>query len=111
MKDEIERTPLLADRVESGFELSILQHVERQEQRRFEFARERFDEALRLVVEIGDGEFCAEPPERLGAPPGDRLVVGDSYDQALLAFEEFRRFANLRDHDLLPAPAFGASWM
>ena len=65
-------------------------HVQRHEDRRLELARQRLDEALRLLVEIGDRELGAERAEGLGAAPGDRLVVGDADDQALLAFEQRR---------------------
>ena len=50
--------------------------------------RERLDEFLRLVVQIGDGQLGAEGAEGLGAAPGDRLVVGNADDEAFLAFEK-----------------------
>ena len=49
---------------------------------------ERIDVALRLFVEIGDGEIGAEGVKGLGASPGDRLVVGDAGDERLLSLEQ-----------------------
>ena len=63
-------------------------HVHRHEDRRLDLAGQRLDVGLRLVVEVGDRELGAEGAEGAGAAPGDRAVVGDADDQALLAFEE-----------------------
>ena len=86
--DEIELAPVLADAFEHRLHLAGRVHVERHEDRRFELAGQRLDVFLRLVVEIGDRELRAERPERLGATPGDRVIVGDADDQSLLAFQQ-----------------------
>ena len=49
--------------------------------------RQRLDVLLGLFVQIGDGEIGPERTKRLGAAPGDRLVVGDADDQPLLALQ------------------------
>ncbi len=51
---------------------------------------ERFNELSRLFVQVGDGQFRAQRAEGSGAAPGNRLIVGDADDQALLAVEEGR---------------------
>ena len=60
------------DAVEHRFELAVLHHVHRQEDRRLDLGRQRLDEALRLVVEVGDRELGAQRAEGAGAAPGDR---------------------------------------
>ena len=49
--------------------------------------RERLDMLLGFFIQIGDGQFGPERAKRLGATPGDRLIVGDADDQALAALE------------------------
>jgi hypothetical protein len=55
---------------------------------RFERIGERLNMSLSLLVEIRNGEVCAEGPEGSGAPPGDRVLVRDADDEAALAGEE-----------------------
>ena len=88
--EEVEPAPVGGDAVEDRFELAVRHHVHRQEDRRLDLARERLDVRLGLVVEVGDRELGAEGAEGAGAAPGDRLVVGDADDQALLAVEQLR---------------------
>ena len=90
MDQEIERAPLLADALEHRLHLALDADVERHDDRRLELARQRLDEFLGLVVQIGDRELGAERAERLGAAPGDGLIVGDADDQPSLAFEQRR---------------------
>jgi hypothetical protein len=45
------------------------------------------DVGLRLVVQIGDGEFGPERPEGPGTAVVDRVLVRDADDEALLALE------------------------
>ena len=71
-------------------------HVERQEERRAERLRQRLDVRARLVVEIGDRELGAELAERLGAAPGDRVLVGDADDEGLPVLEH--RAWNVEGH-------------
>ena len=62
--------------------------IKRQANPRLEFLRKRLDMRPRLVVDIGDRQFCPERAKGLGAAPGDRLLVGDADDEALFAFEQ-----------------------
>ena len=88
--EEVELAPVCGDALEDRLELAVGHHVHRHEDRRLDLARERLDMRLRLVVEVGDRELGAEGAEGAGAAPGDRAVVGDADDQALLAFEQLR---------------------
>ena len=45
-----------------------------------------------LVVEIGDRHLGAQPPEGQGAAEGDRVGVGDPYNQSLAALESSVRW-------------------
>ena len=58
-------------------------HLQRQEQRRIDRLRQRLDIGPRLVVQIGHRDLGAGAAHRLGAAPGDRVVVGDADDQRL----------------------------
>ena len=80
----------LAISLENRLHLAGCAHVERHQDRRFEFARQRFDVFLGFVVEIGDRELRAQRAKRLGAAPGDGLVIGNADDEASLAFEQLR---------------------
>jgi hypothetical protein len=50
---------------------------------------ERLDVLLRLLVQIGDGDLCAECPKGLGASPGDRILVGNANNETSLIFQQF----------------------
>ena len=56
-------------------------------------ARQRLDEAARLVVEIGDGEVGAELAKRLRASVGDRLSLAMPIDERLAALQHAARGA------------------
>ena len=86
--DEIELAPFLGDAFKHGFHLTGRADVERHHDRGFELVRQRLDIFLRLVVQIGDGQLRSQRAERLGAAPGDRLVIGDADDETFLAFEQ-----------------------
>ena len=75
--------PILADAFKHSLDLAGYANVERQQDRGRNFVGEWLDEPLGLVVEIGDGKLRAERAECLGATPGDRLIVGDTDDEAL----------------------------
>ena len=94
--DKIKLAPFLRDTFEHRLHLTGGADVERHEDRSFQFARERLDEFLRLVVEVGHRHLCAEGAEGLGTAPGDRLIVGNADDEAFLAFEKFG--LNFRNH-------------
>ena len=53
------------------------------------------------LVQIGHGEIGPERTEGLGAAPGDRLVVGDADDQALLALQRDLGIGEYGNHDTL----------
>ena len=86
--DEIQLSPILRDAVEHRFHLAFLHHVQRQEQFGLDLARERLDVGLGLVGQVGDRKLGSERTEGAGTAPCDRLVVGDTDDQAALAFEQ-----------------------
>ena len=82
MHDEVELAPFLGDALEHCLHLAGHAHVERHEDRRLQLARQRLDIVLRLFVQISDCQLGPEGAERLGAAPGDGLIVGDANDQA-----------------------------
>ena len=90
MEPDIELAPFLLDRVEDRFQLAFRLEVQRHEDLGTDLLGQRLDVRLGLVVEIGDGEVRAEGAESLGAAPGDRLIVGDSGNQRLLALEQWQ---------------------
>ena len=53
------------------------------------------------LVQIGHGEIGPERTKGLGAPPGDRLVVGDADDQAFLALQGDLGIREYGNHDTL----------
>jgi hypothetical protein len=85
---EIEPAPVLGDALEHRLHLAGRAHVERHHDRGFQLAGKRLDVFLRLVVEIGHRQLGPERPKRLGAAPGDRLVVGDADDETFLALKQ-----------------------
>src|SRR4029079_18260486 len=87
VKQKIELSPLLPDPFEHLFGLSFGIHIEWHEDWRLELPRQRLDVLLCLFVQIGDRKLRAQGPERLGAPPCDRLIVGDSDDQSLSSLQ------------------------
>jgi hypothetical protein len=86
VQEEVKPAPLLLDLLENLFGLPLDIHVQRHEDRRLELVRQRFDMFPCPLVQIGDREFRAQRPKRLGASPRDRLIVGDAGDQALSSF-------------------------
>src|SRR5262249_18257098 len=97
----IKASPFVFDAVEDRLHLPGAIHVQRHHDRRIKFARQRFDERLRLVVEISDGELGTQASKRFGTTPRDRLIVCDSHDETTLAFQE-RRLREMNRHaDLL----------
>ena len=86
--DEIELAPLFGDAFEHCLHLARRVDVERHHNRCFKFARERLNIFLGFVVEIGHGKLGAERAERLGAAPGDRVLVGDADNKPSFAFKK-----------------------
>lgn len=85
MQQEIEPAPVLLDAREHGLELARNAHVAGHDHRGTQRVGDRLHEGQRLLVEIGDGEFCARLPEGRGATGGDAVLVGDADDEASLA--------------------------
>src|SRR5262249_11054083 len=102
VQQKIELAPFLLDVLEYLLDLAFDGDVERQKYRRFQVFCQRLDVLPRLLVQISDGKLGSQRPKRLGAAPGDRLVVGDTDDQALASLERdlgFREYGN--GHDAL----------
>src|SRR6185312_16978170 len=87
MDKTIEPAPACADQFEYGLELAGYGDVERGSDRRTELLCERFDVRPSLVVEPGDRELRASGAECLRAAIGDRVLVGDTDDERLVAGE------------------------
>src|SRR4029077_18456710 len=77
--------------LENSLQLALALEIQRHEDRRPNLLGQRFHVGLRLVVEIGDGDLGPERAEGLGAPPCDRLIVGDAGYQRLLSLEQRQR--------------------
>src|SRR5262249_42747715 len=102
MQQEIELAPFLFDMFENLLHLPFGHDVEWQEYRGFQILGERLDVLLCLLVQIGDGKLRAECAKRLGAAPGNRLIVGNADDQSLAALERDLGLGKYRDaHDIL----------
>jgi hypothetical protein len=71
--------------------------VEWHKNRGFKGTRERLDKFLGFIVEVRDGNFSSECPESFGASPGDGTFVGNTDNEALLAFEELGFHRGERD--------------
>jgi hypothetical protein len=65
--------------------------IERHEDRGVERLGQRLDVRLGLVGRVGDGEVGTDLAECAGAAVGDRVLVGDSADERLLALENLAR--------------------
>jgi len=78
---EIEAAPGLLDSLEHGLELSRLTHVAREKDRRVELPREWLHVRFCLFIEVGDRDLRPQGAEGLGAPVGDRVLVGDAENQ------------------------------
>ena len=53
--------------------------------------------AFRALIQISDRQVRPERAERLGATPGDRLIVGDADNQALASLKCNLGFRKYRD--------------
>ena len=62
------------------FHLARRVHVEWHYDRRFERVGQRFDIFLGLVVEVGHRKLGAERSERLGASPGNGILIRNAYN-------------------------------
>ena len=97
MQQKIQLPPVRGDPFKYLLRLTLDHDVERYEDRRLQCLCKRLDVLFRALVQIGHGKFGTERTKCLGAPPSDRLIVGDTYDQAFLAFQSdlgIRKFGN-----------------
>ena len=76
---------LLLDEGEDGVEAGRVGHVAMAGDKRAEFGGQRLDALLEGFALIGQRNLGALVGAGLGDAPGDRPVVGDAKDQALLA--------------------------
>ena len=82
VKQEVEPAPPAGNTVEQRIHLIRGSDVERQEHLRAHLLRQRLHETFRPVVQIGQRQFRARRPQRCCATPGERLIVGQAYNQA-----------------------------
>src|ERR1700722_7592841 len=102
MEQEVQLPPVLRDALENLLGLALGVHIERHEDRRFQFPGQRLDMFFRALITFGKGQFRPKGPECLGAAPGDRLVVRDADYQALSSLECDLGLGKYRDvHDAL----------
>src|SRR3954470_7103522 len=88
MDDKIEMVPSLRNGVENRFHLARDIDVERHQKRGFDHLGQRLDIFPRLVVQIGDGDLGAQRAKRLGAAPGNGILIGDADNQAFFSFQQ-----------------------
>src|SRR5262245_19910782 len=91
METDIELAPILLYPRKSGFQLALDPDIKRHEDRGTDLPGQRLDIRFRLVVEVGHRQVGTEGSKGLGAPPCDRLVVGDTGHERLTALEERER--------------------
>jgi hypothetical protein len=75
--------------VKNRFHLAGRIDIKRHNDRCFKFSCEGLDVFFCFVIEISDGKLCPESSKSFGAPPRDRILVGDSDDESPFAFEKF----------------------
>ena len=85
VNDEVQFAPLLADAFEQRLEFAGPGHVQRQSQTGLHLFCQWLDMHPGLVVKPGECQFRAHFVQRLGAAPGDRMLVGDAHHQTALA--------------------------
>src|SRR6516162_2964117 len=88
MNHEIELAPFLANLFENGLHLTFDAHVKWHQNGCLQLVRERFDMFSCFLVQIRGGDLCTQPAKRLLAAPGDRLIIGNTNNETLLAFEQ-----------------------
>src|SRR5690348_16441057 len=88
MNGEIQLAPVLRDPPEYRFHLTGGAHIERHHDGSFEFAGERLNEFLCLVIEVRDGELRSERAKGLGAAPCDGVLVRYTDDETSLSFQQ-----------------------
>jgi hypothetical protein len=102
MDDKIQLSPRFRDGLEQRLHLARDARVERHDDLSFKFPRQRLDVFLGFVVEVSHSNVGAERAERLGAPPCNRLIVGDADDQAPFSFQQLGFYSG--NHGLYPSP-------
>ena len=88
--EEVHRAPLLLDFRKYGVNRGNILDVAGHHERRARLLSQRLHALGQRVTLIGKGEFCAVLSECLRYPPGDRVVVGDPYDQPAFALHQPR---------------------
>ena len=83
--DEVEPSPSLLQRLEHGIEAGLVGDVARQDGVQPICCGERCHPLLQRLALIGERDLAAVGVHRPGDRPGDRAVVGDAHDQALLS--------------------------
>ncbi len=101
VQQEIELPPFLPDPFEHLLRLALDHDIHWHEDRCLQCLCERLDMLFSPIVQIGDGEIGAKRTKGLGTSPGDRLIVGDADDQALLALQRDLGIGEYGDHDTL----------
>ena len=74
----------------------------------FELACERLYIFLSFIVEVGDSDLCPKRPECLGTAPGDRILVGNTNDEAPFTFKQLGFYGGNHGGLLL---AIGFEWL
>src|SRR6185437_1819908 len=106
VQQEVELTPFLPDVLEHLLHLPIDSDIQRQEKRRIQVLCKRLDVLSGAIVQISHRKIRSQRAERLGATPGDRLIVGDADDKPFAPPERDPRFGEYRDgHE-----AFSLAW-
>src|SRR5262245_43103550 len=102
VQQDIELPPFLFDSLEYLLRLPFHIDIQRHENRCFQFPGERLDKPFRAIVQVGHSQLGAQGPKCFGTPPGNRLIVGDPYDQAFSSLKGNLRLRKQWDgHDAL----------
>ncbi len=84
MDDEIETAPALRHCREHQIEALFRTDIGLEYKIAVEALRQRSHPLAQRLALIGEGEFGAVVTQGFGDAPGDRALVGDTHDQALL---------------------------
>src|SRR5215831_10667707 len=96
MDENVQPAPSCANLFKGGLQLPRDGNIDLACDRRFKLSGERFDEAPRFLVQPRHGEVSADGAERLGAPVGDGILVGDAYDERLLSSQHWAQLHVVR---------------